>query len=99
MMVPLNDTQVRLLLLTHVAARFGRDGAADLRAAGVDTDQLARLRELSALELICLAAMREVSIGVAFDQAGINAGLRAVALVKEAKDLEAYFIRYGASWQ
>jgi hypothetical protein len=43
--------------------------------------------------------MRSLTIGVAFDGAALKAGLRAVALVNEAKALEAYFIRHGASWQ
>ncbi|OYW26163.1 MAG: hypothetical protein B7Z44_16935, partial [Caulobacter sp. 12-67-6] len=71
----------------------------DLNAAGIETEQLVRLRQLSALDLNRLAAMRDLTIGVAFDAAGLSAGLRAVALVNEAQALEAYFIRNGASWQ
>jgi len=98
-MLPLLDAQVRLVLLNHVAVRLAEAGPAELQAVGIEPEQLARLRQLSALDLNRLAAMRDLSIGVAFDAAGLKAGLRAVALVNEAKALEAYFIRNGASWQ
>jgi hypothetical protein len=98
-MLPLLDPQVRLVLLNHVAARLAGARPGDLRAAGIENEQLARLRELSALDLHRLAAMRDVRIGVAFDTGRLEAGLRAVALIGEAKALEAYFIRHGASWQ
>jgi hypothetical protein len=98
-MLPLLDAQVRLVLLNHVAVQLAEAVPAELHAAGIDTEQLARLRQLSALDLNRLAAMRDLTIGIAFDATGLNAGLRAVALVNEAKALEAYFIRNGASWQ
>ena len=98
-MLPLFDAQVRLVLLNHVAMRLAEAEPTALHAAGIENEQLARLRQLSALDLNRLAAMRDLTIGVAFDAAGLNAGLRAVALVNEAKALEAYFIRHGASWQ
>jgi hypothetical protein len=96
-MFPVFDLQVRLVLLGHLALRAGQGAASDLRAAGIDAAQLARLRELSALELIRLAAMRHLPIGVAFDLAPLDAALRAVSLAKESSALEAYFIRHGAS--
>lgn len=98
-MLPLLDAQVRLVLLNHVAVRLADAEPTALHAAGIENEQLARLRQLSALDLNRLASMRDLTIGVAFDAAGLNAGLRAVALVNEAKALEAYFIRHGASWQ
>lgn len=98
-MLPLLDTQVRLVLLNHVAVRLAEAKPDELHAAGIANEQLVRLRELSALDLNRLATMRDLGIGVAFDAAGLNAGLRAVSLVNEAKALEAYFIRHGASWQ
>lgn len=98
-MLPLLDAQVRLVLLNHVAVRLAEAEPTELQAAGIDTEQLARLRQLSALDLNRLAAMRDLTIGVGFDAAGLKAGLRAVALVNEAKAMEAYFIRNGASWQ
>ncbi len=98
-MLPLLDAQVRLMLLNHVAARLAEAQPTELHAAGIECEQLARLRQLSALDLNRLAAMRDLTIGVAFDPAGLKAGLRAVALMNEAKALEAYFICNGASWQ
>ena len=98
-MLPLLDTQVRLALLNHVAVRLAEARPDELHAAGIADEQLARLRQLSALDLTRLATMRDLSIGVAFDAAGLNAGLRNVSLLNEAKALEAYFIRHGASWQ
>lgn len=98
-MLPLHDAQVRLMLLNHIALRLAEAAPTDLHAAGIDTEQLACLRQLSALDLNRLAAMRDLAIGVAFDGGGLQAGLRAVARVNEAKAWEAYFIRNGASWQ
>lgn len=98
-MLPLLDWQVRLVLLHHVAVRLSDADSGEVHAAGIDAEQLTRLRQLSAIDLNRLAAMRELTIGVAFDSSGLKAGLRAVALVNEAKALEAYFIRNGASWQ
>ncbi len=98
-MLPLLDAQVRLVLLNHVAVRLAEAEPTTIHAAGIENEQLARLRQLSALDLNRLASMRDLTIGVAFDAAGLNAGLRALALVNEAKALEAYFIRHGASWR
>jgi hypothetical protein len=98
-MLPLLDAQVRLVLLHHVTVRLAEAEPGEVRAAGLDREQLGRLRQLSALDLGRLAAMRGLAIGVALDHAGLKSGLRTLALVKEAKALEAYFIRHGASWQ
>ena len=98
-MLPLFDPQVRLALLNHVAVRLAEARPDELHAAGIPSEQLARLRQLSALDLNRLATMRDLTIGVSFDAAELTAGLRTVSLVNEAKALEAYFIRHGASWQ
>ena len=98
-MLPLTDAQIRLVLLNHVAVRLAEAQPGDLHAAGIENEQVARLRQLSALDLSRLASMRDLTIGVAFDAAGLKSGLRTVALVNEANALEAYFIRNGASWQ
>ena len=98
-MLPLFDPQVRLALLNHVAVRLAEARPDELHAAGIPSEQLARLRQLSALDLNRLATMRDLTIGVTFDAAELTAGLRTVSLVNEAKALEAYFIRHGASWQ
>ncbi|MCC7082091.1 MAG: DUF2857 family protein [Burkholderiales bacterium] len=98
-MLPLVDAQVRLVLLSHVAMQLADARPGDLQAAGIEHDQLVRLRQLSALELNRLAAMRDLTISIAVDTAALKAGLRAVGLLNEAKALETYFIRHGASWQ
>ena len=96
-MLPLHDTQVRLVLLGHVTTRLAEARPDELDAAGIAHEQLDRLRQLSALDLNRLAAMRTLTIGISLDGDGLQAGLRAVTLVKEAKALEAYFICQGAS--
>lgn len=96
-MLPLFDAQVRLVLLNHVAVRLAEGEPTVLHAAGIDAEQIARLRKLSALDLNRLAAMRDFVIGVAFDASGLRAGLRAVALANELRAMEAYFISNGAS--
>jgi hypothetical protein len=96
-MLPLLDTQVRFVLLNHVAVRLADAGPREVSAAGLADEQLATLRRLSAADLNRLASMRSLTIGVALDGEALQAGLRTVALVNEAKALEAYFIRNGAS--
>jgi hypothetical protein len=96
-MLPLQDTQVRLVLLNHVTLRRGDAAQEELHAAGIEDELLVHLRQLSAVDLGRLAAMRSLTIGVAFDNAALKAGLRSVALVNEAMALETYFIRHGAS--
>lgn len=96
-MLPLHDTQVRLVLLNHVTVRLAESRPDEVIAAGIAGDQLAHLRQLSAVDLNRLASMRSLTIGIAFDGDTLQAGLRTVALVNEAKALESYFIRHGAS--
>lgn len=96
-MLPLHDPQVRLVLLNHVTTRLAQARPEELDAVGIATEQLDRLCQLSALDLTRLASMRGLFIGVSLDGEALKAGLRTVALVNEAKALEAYFIRHGAS--
>ena len=96
-MLPLHDTQVRLVLLNHVTTRLAEARPDELDAVGIGNEQLDRLRQLSALDLNRLAAMRTLTIGISLDGEALQAGLRTVALVREAKALEVYFIRHGAS--
>lgn len=99
MMLPLLDAQVRLVLLNHIAVRLSEDGLAQINSSGVETDQLMGLRELSPIDLMRLASMRELMIAVRLDPGGLKAGLRALRRVNEARALETYFIRNGASCQ
>jgi hypothetical protein len=96
-MLPLQDAQVRLVLLNHITVRLADAAQDDIRAAGLEAEQLGHLRQFSAVDLNRLAAMRSLTISVTVDGAALNAGLRAVALANEAKTLETYFIRNGAS--
>ena len=98
-MLPLHDPHVRLVLLNHVTVRLAGAEAAELVAAGIEHAQLTELRQLSALDLNRLAAMRALTIRIAFNSAELQTGLRAVALANAAKALETYFIRHGASTQ
>jgi hypothetical protein len=96
-MLPLNDRQLRLVLLHHISVRLAEADPKELRAAGLPIEHLAHLVQLSAVDLNRLASMRKLTLGVVVDVAGLATGLRALALVNETKALEAYFIRNGAS--
>ena len=97
-MLPLLDPHVRLILLNHIAVRLNGNDAEELRAAGIETEELQRLRALSAADLHRLATMREPMIALIVDGHRLKAGLRALTHINEAKALETYFIRHGASW-
>jgi hypothetical protein len=73
--------------LSHVTTRLAHARPEELDAVGIANEQLDRLRQLSALDLSRLASMRGLVIGVALDGAALQAGLRTVALVNEAKVL------------
>lgn len=96
-MLPLLDAQVRLVLLNHVAVQLAESEPSALQAAGIDAEQIAGMRQLSVADLNRLAAMRGFDISVALDAAGLKASLRTVARINEARELERYFIRNGAS--
>ena len=96
-MLPLRDAQLRVVLLHHLTAQLANASPQELRSVGVSRNHLVRLRQLSALELSRLAGMRGLTLGVAIEPTSLSAGLRAVALMNEARALEEYFIRHGAS--
>ena len=50
-MLPLQDAQVRLVLLNHVTLRLADAALDELHAAGIEMEQLAHLRQLSAVDL------------------------------------------------
>jgi hypothetical protein len=97
-MLQLHDTQVRAFLLNHICAQLGEGDAGEMRAAGLALEQLVLLRELSASNLKRLAAMRQLKMSVTLDSEGLTAGLRSLGMTGEAKALELYFLRNGASW-
>jgi len=96
-MLPLRDGHLRLMLLTHLVARLGEGDNAELRNAGIEPEQLDRLRTLSVSDIQRLAALRQPMMGLALDGPALKAGLRSLAVLKEAQSLEEYFIRHGAS--
>jgi hypothetical protein len=96
-MLPLHDGQLRLLLLTHLVTRLERGEKAELVNAGMEPEQLDRLRALSLSEIHRLAALREPFIGLALDGPAFKAGLRNLAFLSQTQFLEDYFIRHGAS--
>jgi len=99
MMLQLQDTYLRLMLLSHIAAGLRRNDPELLRAAGIDNRQLESLQELRIVDLHRLARMRTPLIGVAVDPEVLKAGLRALAVSGELKAVEDYFLRNGASWR
>ena len=96
-MLALHDPGLRVALLNHVAVRLGDSLSEEAESVGLVREQLAHLRRLSAAELSRLAGMRSLTIEIALDTAALQAGLRHVALAREARELETYFIRHGAS--
>lgn len=96
-MLLVRDTQVRVMVLHYIAAQLGEGDPGELRAAGLDVQQLTAISELSAFHLRRLAATRRLKMAVSVDGRELAAGLRALGLVGEAKSLEMYFLRNGAS--
>ncbi len=97
LMLPLLDTQVRLVLLNRVTVRLAGAGPKEISTAGLAGEMLESLRRLFAADLNRLASMRSVKIAVAVDGDALQAGLRIVSLVNEAHALQAHFTRHGAS--
>jgi hypothetical protein len=92
-----DDAQMRLLLLQHLATRYSPENACEFRAAGVNVDLLHRLRQLTASDMSLLAAARQPLVWVELDEPGLQSALRALEGIIQAKALETYFIRHGAS--
>lgn len=96
-MVPILDTQIRFLLLSHVVTHLRVNRAASL--PGIDPEQMGRLQTLSLQEFVWLAATRDIRIDVSVDPNGLDRALRMAPRVGEAEWLKTYFITHGASWQ
>lgn len=96
-MLPLKDRPVRLALLNYICTQLAEGNPGELRACGLEAQQLAQLRDLSAFNLRRLAAMPQVAFALSVDGNGLKAGLRALGLTSEAKALEQYFLCNGAS--
>jgi len=98
-MVLIVDAKIRLLLLNHLASRGLSNSPKTLRSAGLEVEQIERLRALPAQELARLADMRSLTMGLTVDPAGLRHGLRAISVMRDSEWLESYFLLHGASWQ
>ncbi len=98
-MLPIVDAEVRLVLLNHLASRRLANSPSALRSAGLEPEQIERLRALPAQELARLADMRSLTMGFTINPAGLRHGLRAIAVMRDREWLESYFLLHGASWQ
>lgn len=98
-MLPIIDPQLRAALLNYLTVRLIDATPDEVEAAGLSADQLTLLGELSTADLNDLAAKPEPCIGMSIDGRRLASSLRAVALHREAKTIERYFLVHGASWQ
>lgn len=98
-MVPLADPRIRFVLLSHLATWMGDFELERARLPDTEMQRIARLRELSVLDLGRLSSMQSVAVSVVLDLHGLEEGLRALADLRERRSLEAYFLRHGASWR
>jgi hypothetical protein len=96
-MLPLQDGQLRLMLLTHLVARLEQGDNTELRDSGIEPEQMDRLRTLSVSDIHRLAAFRQPIMGLALDGTALKAGLRRLAMLKETESMQDYFIRHGSS--
>lgn len=98
-MLPLVDPHIRFALLSHLAFRMGDFELERARLPNAVAERIARLRELSVLDLGRLSSMHSVGLSVVLDAHGLEEGMRALSNVRERRSLEAYFLRHGASWR
>lgn len=97
MTLPLQDGLLRLMVLTHLVARLHQDGAGEFLKAGVDPNQIDRLRTLDTSDINRLATLPDRIVELALDGSSMSSCLRRLAAIKDAQFLEDYFIRHGAS--
>ena len=97
MIFALQDGSLQLMVLTHLVARLQQGAADEFLQAGIERDQIDRLRTLDASDIKRLAALPHPMIGLALDGESVNSGLRHLAVIKDVQFLEEYFIRHGAS--
>jgi hypothetical protein len=97
MMLAIQDGLLRLMVLTHLISRLHQDGADEFLKAGIDPDQIERLRTLDASDINRLAALPDPMVELALDGGSMSSCLRRLAAIKDAQFVEAYFIRHGAS--
>ena len=97
MMLAIQDGLLRLMVLTHLISRLHQGGADEFLKAGVEPDQIDRLRTLDASDINRLAALPGQMVELALDGESMSSCLRQLAAIKDAQFLEEYFIRHGAS--
>ena len=97
MMLALQDGSLRLRVLTHLVSRLRQGALEEFLQAGIEPEQINRLRTLNASDIKRLAALPHTMIGLALDGDAVNSGLRHLAVIKDLHGLEEYFIRHGAS--
>lgn len=93
----LRDPNVRLVMLSHLAHRAVTDADTLGESVSVEQNHITRLRELNAVDLMTLAEQPVLEMGVALELDRLDAALRHCALLRQARTLEAYFIRHRAS--
>ena len=98
-MVPLVDSHIRFVLLSHLAFRMSDQELERARLGEGETERIVRLRELSVLDIGRLSGMQSVGLSLVLDGGSLEEGIRALAHVSERRALEAYFLRHGASWR
>ena len=97
MMLALQDGPLRFMVLTHLVSRLRQGAADEFLKAGIEPDQINRLRTLDASDIKRLAALPHTMIGLALDGEAVKSGLRHLAVINDLHGLEEYFIRHGAS--
>jgi hypothetical protein len=75
-MITLNDPHQRLLALSVLLARLEQDELAEAADTGLSAPLLERLRGLPATELVRLAAIKHLRIGIRLDPASLDYALR-----------------------
>ncbi len=95
----ITDPTLKRLLVEHLIEQLerGGDGLDYLLSAGVDPEQLDRLRHTPARDLIQIAQMDQLDIRAGFGDNSISNCLDRVAAVRRDALLMEYFVRNGAS--
>ncbi len=96
-MLTVTDPYIRFLLLNYLVVRLGHSDVERGNAEPADIHRVAGLRELSVLDLMSLARTRSVKVEISVDAGSLDEALRGVARVRDRRDMEAYFLRHGAS--
>ena len=97
MMLALQDGLLRLMVLTHLVARLQQGSADEFLQAGIEIDQINRLRTLNTSDINRLAKLSHPLIGLELDGESVDIGLHQLAVIKDVQFMQEYFIRHGAS--